>query len=141
MDVTHAQVIWYIKTGNLKLLELIKEKYNFKIKEYFYLAHAAENNQLEILKFLIGIGCDPTVNNNKVIRLAVQNNHVVIVDFLIKNYNCDPTVDDYYGIIEAAQKNHLEIIKYLIIEFKLDPKLFLFKIRNQNIINYILSII
>ena len=112
--------------GSLNVLQhlLQTKKFNFKESKgkngNSCVLLAAQNGQLETVKWLIENGCstiDETNNeNNSCLLLAAQNGHLETVKWLIEN-GCSTNEKNDLGdscLILAAQNGHLETVKWLI---------------------------
>jgi len=54
---------------------------------------AIHNNDLERVKYLVSVGCDPKEYDNSAIRIASYNGHLEIVKYLV-SLGCDPKTKD-----------------------------------------------
>lgn len=75
------------------------------------LVHAAQNGQLEIVKYLIPL-CDPKAKNSLALRIAVQNGWIDVVKVLMPV--SDIKAEKSSALIMASGKGFVEIVKELL---------------------------
>jgi len=81
-----------------RLNQLLDEyNYDFLKDKYMYFQWALENGHLEVVKYLISVGCNPKIDDNMAIRRACLNGHLEVIKYLI-SVGCDPKADSYMGI-------------------------------------------
>ena len=68
---------------------------------------------LEVVKYLLGLGCDPTAENNWAIGFASRNGRLEVVKYLV-SVGCDPKADNNWAIQIASENGHLDVVKYLL---------------------------
>ena len=79
---------------------------------------ASWNGRLEVVKFLVSIGCDKEARDNygrTPLHCASSDGHHEIVKFLV-SIGCDKEALDYSGrtpLHYASVYGHLEVVKYL----------------------------
>src|SRR6056297_60661 len=50
---------------------------------------ASQNGHLEVVKYLLSVGCDPQADDNEAIQLASTNGHLEVLKYLV-SVGCDP---------------------------------------------------
>ena len=70
-------------------------------------------NVLEVVKYLLDVGCDPKADYHQAIRYASQNGQLEVVKYLV-SLGCDPKAKDNCAIRWASQRGRLEVVKYLV---------------------------
>lgn len=102
--------------NNIALVEYFGNQgadFDFTEDYNYILAIACRNENLEILKYLINKGVDPTVGNNYILLNACRYDNLEIVKYLISQ-GADPFDRNNEALIEACRYNNLNIVKYLI---------------------------
>ena len=92
---------------------------------------ACRNGQLETVKWLHSVGCDPTAQNNDAICSAAEKGHLEVVKWLYEKgcqgksgalsgirqseaLSYDPTAQNNRTICYAAERGRLETVKWLL---------------------------
>jgi len=78
-------------------------------------------NYLEIIAGLIKQGIDPSMANNKAVRLAAFRGNFEIVKLLLEDPRVDPAAGDNYAIRFASYAGRTEIVKLLLEDPRIDP--------------------
>jgi ankyrin repeat protein len=82
--------------------------------EHEILLEVANTGNIEILKFLVKSGCNPSlVPKSEILIQAIGFNNIEMVKYLIDEIGCDARVCNDEAFIVAASFGHLEICKYL----------------------------
>lgn len=105
---------------------LNRTKFDIHPNYFKYFLHdlepAVAGGYLDIVKYLVSIGCDPKACNNRAIRSAAKYDHLEIVKYLAsEEVGCDPKVYDNQAIRFASRNGNLELVKYLV-GIGCDPK-------------------
>ena len=109
MDLTIA-----CEDGNLGIVKFLFKYLDPTIYENNFIATAAINGKLTVVRYLCNHGLDPTQNDNWATALAAQAGHLDIVSFLIERLGCAPDGHNNHGLIWASFYGHYELIEYLI---------------------------
>lgn len=75
---------------------------------------AGHNGHINILKYLLHLGCVPSRDNHGALIYACDGDHIRTVRFLIRNKISEPCAANGYAFIKAANRGHLKSIKYLV---------------------------
>lgn len=79
------------------------------------LCTAATYGHLTIIKFLIDeMKIEPSVNGNRSILAAMENNHPEVVEYLLDMDGVDPSASDYKALISCCEQGHAEILKLVM---------------------------
>lgn len=72
------------------------------------LRRAAKEGHIEVVKLLLPV--TPTVNHNRIARIAASHGHISIVELMISLYTID-----YCSVMKMAARNcHVEIVELMI---------------------------
>lgn len=74
---------------------------------------ACSYNHLEAIKYLIGIGADPLLDDGRALTSAVYGGHFEIVKYLTKLYPTIVNLSDR-PLYVAAEYDRLDVVKYLV---------------------------
>ncbi|KAJ3096315.1 hypothetical protein HDU96_000798 [Phlyctochytrium bullatum] len=85
------------------------------------LHRAAEYDCLEIMEMLLGLGVDPSVDDEFALRSACSAGHKRVVKCLLDSGKVDPSFDDSIALREACQFGHLETVKLLLADGRASP--------------------
>ncbi len=80
---------------------------------YNKIIQAVKNNDLNTLKILVNQGFNPAVYNSMLFKIAVTNNNLDIINYLILLKDIDPATCDNFAIRYAARCGYLEVVKLL----------------------------
>jgi surface antigen len=83
--------------------------------------NAVLNGNLEEIVRLLGIGVDPSDQNNFAVRRAAENGHVAVVDQLLRDPRVDSSFYDNEAVLYAARNGHLAIVEQLLQDKRVDP--------------------
>jgi len=72
---------------------------------------ACRHNRLEIAKYLINRGVNPTSDIN--IQAASEHGHTEIVRLLLK-HGANPTVNNNLAILSASKNDHIDVVRLLL---------------------------
>ncbi len=73
------------------------------------------NGSINMVKFLVLLlGMNPSVDEDKPLKLAVENNHYEIVKFLLRDDRVNPTSNNNHTLYKAIEDNRLDIVKILL---------------------------
>jgi ankyrin repeat protein len=128
MTTYNSNIKNLIKTGNLnELKELIKNKNVNDSIEYHYgysnnklLHYATKSNNLEIVRYLLGIGANPNINNSMgyvALFYAVKNKNPTMMKLLIDSGANVDAIDEneYKPIINyVAEEGNEEMLQILL---------------------------
>jgi len=73
------------------------------------LLKACKNGNLDDVKYLVSLGCDPKVNNNYAIRHASSYGHLKVVKYLV-SVGCDPKACNNWAILDASAHGYLDVV-------------------------------
>jgi ankyrin repeat protein len=90
-------------------------------KFWYHLAKSCREGDLNTVKYYIGMGADPSKNNNKCLIYAIENNHVDIVKYLINECNVNPFYNDGEAMFIAVQYENIPML-YALFKEKLANK-------------------
>ena len=103
-----------IRNGHLNIIQYLVQELNINVNKQDFLRIAAENGQLDIIKYLASNGFDILEHGQVILRTASERNYVSIVKYLLDNgimLECD---EKYFSpVAHAAKKGYLEIVKLL----------------------------
>jgi hypothetical protein len=72
----------------LQLIKTFVDKHvDIRFGKDYTIRHAVANGYVDIVKYLISIGCDITANNNYGAYHAIDNNHYNMIKFLFDEAN------------------------------------------------------
>lgn len=111
----HLAIIYSAANGNLEILKyLIENNYDPTITNNLPLRIASSHGHLHIIEYLIK-ECNVNVRacQNNALIVAVENNHLDIVKFLVKS-GADIYTNNCEALKIAEEKNHKEIIQYIL---------------------------
>lgn len=114
-----------------KLLSEHPQLLNYKYKNGNTPLHeAAENNSLDVVKYLIEhTHVDPNIPSKSreadtPLLIAARNNALDVVKYLIEQTNANPNACNEIGMTplqDASYYNHIDVVKYLIEHAKANP--------------------
>lgn len=136
------EVLFAIKHNNLELLKKIleghtKEQYIM----YLSLKLACREGHLKIVKYLVSLGVDITIQDNHALYLAMQGRHIEVVKYLescgadiisigiilINNFQKDDSIETIKYLLNKGIKaninnnlNHNKLIESLYLDGKFD---------------------
>ncbi len=107
--VTAAQM------GNLKLVIFLLENKNIDITYQNYLAIcvAADNNQIEIVKYLIEKGIDINIDNCYILRTACHEGYMELIKYAVEQ-GSDIHILNEYALLCSVDNNQADVVKYLL---------------------------
>jgi hypothetical protein len=117
-----------LKQSANKILKQILKKYNltdknihFNIVE-FVMTKLSKNKSIKSIKLLLNkLKITPTLKDNYLIRIAVENGYSEIVEVLLKVPEVDPTIRDNYPIRVAVENGDSKMVEVLLENPKVDP--------------------
>lgn len=100
------------KGGHLSLLNLVLEKYPYRVVLYNRaIIQAAAGGQFNLVKYLAEKA--PNSYFREAFEVAAKNGHLNIIEYLLTKFQ--PTTHDLNVAMNwAAERGHLEIVKYLV---------------------------
>jgi hypothetical protein len=93
--------------------KLLEEGADPTAGNHFILKWAAQKNDLELVKYLIGLGCDIHADGDGPLWTACLNGHLEIIKYLVEHGANIHAIHEY-PLGCAAKNGHLEIVKYLV---------------------------
>ncbi|KAJ3276290.1 Dynein heavy chain 3, axonemal [Terramyces sp. JEL0728] len=93
---------------------------NPQIEGNYGIMQAAESGDYEMVKLLLDKS-DPTADNHYAIRLAVEKNHLNVVELLLADKRVDPSANDNSSIQWSGYNGSLEITKLLLKDTRVNP--------------------
>lgn len=101
--------------GNLKFVKYLIEEKNVDISHNNYTAMciAADNNQIDVIKYFLECGANVEADNYYMLRTACNEGYFELVKYLIK-LGSDIHILNDYPLLCAAYKNHENIARYLL---------------------------
>jgi len=73
---------------------------------------ASAHDDLDLVKYLVSIGCDPQADENFPIRIAADNGNLEMVKYFVE-IGCDPTAQNNRPLRWATKSGNLDVVKYL----------------------------
>ena len=74
---------------------------------------ASSEGHLEVVKYLVSVGCDPKAEDNASIKSASLKGRLETVKYLL-SVGCDPKAEHNCAIRWASRYGSLKVIKYLL---------------------------
>lgn len=74
---------------------------------------AAERGYLDLVKYFIKYGADPTARDNFAIKMAAKNGHYEMVEYLLPLPGVDPTAEMSYAMTMAKNNGHTKVVQLL----------------------------
>lgn len=108
----------YFFEGNISLLD---QKYQRLFAKKPPIVNACKYGRLGVVKELLNLNVDPSVDDNAPIRSAVWNGYFEIVELLLKDCRVDPAARNNYCVETAAGKGFLRILQLLLKDERVDP--------------------
>jgi ankyrin repeat protein len=101
--------------GNLKLVKYLIDEKNVDISynDYTAMCIAADNNQIDVIKYFLERGANIEADNYYMLRTACNEGYFELVKYLIK-LGSDIHILEDYPLLCSAHKNHDNIVKYLL---------------------------
>jgi ankyrin repeat protein len=114
-------------TGTLQLHTLLQSfslrdelKMSLKVKFETFCDHAAHGRLADVQRMLES-GLQVDGNLNDALVRAAQNDHVDVVDCLLRHAMFDPSADDNRAIRLAAGNGHIAVVERLLQDLRVDP--------------------
>lgn len=100
------------QTGYLNIVKFLIERYNCAANGHnnHGLIWASFYGHIELVKYLISKGADPTANNNLAIEHAIMNNHLDLTKYLYY-HNADPIKNNILTL--AINTNNPDLVRFL----------------------------
>lgn len=76
--------------------------------------NAVEHDNLEMLKYLIDLGCDIHVDSDYSFNRGIAENSIKCVTYLLQNYSMSYNPDISYNIEKIIKDNHFNILDYIL---------------------------
>lgn len=101
--------------GNLQLVKYLIEKKNVDISynDYTAMCIAADNNQIDVIKYFLECGANIEADNYYMLRTACNEGYFDLVKYLIE-LGSDIHILNDYPLLCSAYKNHYTIARYLL---------------------------
>uniref|UniRef100_A0A6C0KUJ9 RING-type domain-containing protein n=1 Tax=viral metagenome TaxID=1070528 RepID=A0A6C0KUJ9_9ZZZZ len=100
--------------GQLDMVKFFTINYDIsKVNWVPLITCASKSGNLELVKYLIYLGFDPTENENSAIRTAAFEGHYDIVKFLL-NFGVDINCNKNYIFRIACEHGHVELVELLL---------------------------
>jgi ankyrin repeat protein len=116
---------WACIKNRLEIIHLFMEFPHLKLKVVLFsssgLMIACEYGHLELTKFLLSIGADPTANESCSVRMASHNGHLEIIEILLQDGRADPAVRNNWPIKRASENGHSDVVEALLQDGRADP--------------------
>lgn len=108
--VHYRHLAFACQYGYLDIVKMLIEERNTSINynQNYLIRNACEKGQIEIVKYLVSKGADPTLYNNSCIKRAIINEHLELVEYLL-SIGCDATK----WITKAISTSNINIIRLL----------------------------
>ena len=97
------------------------ETRSYSLFDQSELEEAIINGDVDIVDELISRKYDPTLNNNKSIKVAAIGGNMNIVNRLLEHPKVDPSVSNNYAIGMASSNNRLDVVNRLLEDPRVDP--------------------
>jgi len=120
----------YLQTYNESIKNVLKPKSKDDLENYsnnldpnMKILKGCEYGVLWLVKQGIDEGGDPTINHNSPIILAIDNEHIDIIKYLLTIPEVDPSDQYNSAIWNASDNKNFEIVKLLLLNKKVRTKL------------------
>jgi len=80
---------------------------------------AAENGHLPIVEYLVGKGADITAEDDFALQRSAGQGHLTVVQYLVEQ-GADLMADDGSALWRASMNGHMDVVKYLIEDLSFD---------------------
>lgn len=80
--------------------------------------NAVENDSLEMLKYLINLGCDIHLDSDYAFNRGIAENSIKCISYLLENYSMSYHPDISYNIEKIIANNHFKILDYILKHIK-----------------------
>lgn len=106
--------------GN-ELLRVLRSSPNVKLDHNKLLKSAVDWSMPSLLEFLLGLGMDPSFENNKLIKFACSHSLKEMAKILLEHPKVDPTCNNNECLAQACYWGRDEIVQLLLKDERIDP--------------------
>jgi ankyrin repeat protein len=115
-----------VERKRLQILQLLLQSPKIKYENtiYYDLArYACKIGQPEILEYLIYVmNVDPTLDDNEMLFIAIENNRKDIVNLLLLDPRVDPSINDNEALEFAKMNKKNKIVEILLKDKRVNPE-------------------
>lgn len=103
------------------LIEIDSELYKYVNRTHISREIDLRRAGPHITTYLLNIGIDPSVDNNRAIRSAARKGRIESVKILLSDERVDPNAVNSYALEWAAVNQHNNIVRLLLNDGRVDP--------------------
>jgi len=100
-------------SGNLERVKYFVEQERCDLNNTCAIRWASRRGHLELVKYLVSVGCDPKAGDEYAIRWASRMGHLETVKYLV-SIGCNPAYLNNWAIITTSAHGSSEVVKYLV---------------------------
>lgn len=102
---------------------------------YSFFEQGVRDNNLKFIKSIFdkNVAFNPSCDNNEALKVAIENNHVKMVELILKDKRLEPSLQHNYPLRLARSLNRTKIVKLLENDHRVKFKQLLVHIHNDEI--------